>query len=48
VPFQFGDASRRKLQGAGYDVEWHTYPIGHGVGPEEIADIRRFLDRVLP
>jgi len=48
VPFQFGDASRRKLQGEDYDVEWHTYPIGHGVGPEEIADIRRFLERVLP
>jgi len=48
VPFQFGDASRRKLQGEDYDVEWHSYPIGHGVGLEEIADIRRFLERVLP
>jgi phospholipase/carboxylesterase len=48
VPFQFGDASRRKLQGEDYDVDWHTYPIGHGVGPEEIGDIRRFLERVLP
>ncbi|HZF17188.1 MAG TPA: dienelactone hydrolase family protein [Steroidobacteraceae bacterium] len=48
VPFAFGDASRRKLQAEGYRVEWHTYPIGHGVGPEEISDIRKFLEAVLP
>ncbi len=48
VPFAFGDASRRKLQAEGYAVEWHSYPIGHGVGPEEIADIRKFLEAALP
>lgn len=48
VPFAFGDASRRKLQAAGYSVAWHSYPIGHGVGPEEIVDIRKFLESELP
>ena len=48
VPFEFGDSSRRFLQGEDHPVEWHTYPIAHGVAPEEIDDIRVFLERVLP
>lgn len=48
VPFAFGDASRQTLLKHGHRVEWHSYPIGHGVGPEEIVDIRVFLERVLP
>jgi phospholipase/carboxylesterase len=48
VPFAFGDASHATLIKHGAHVEWHSYPIGHGVGPEEIADIRAFLERVLP
>jgi phospholipase/carboxylesterase len=48
VPFEYGDSSRRLLEGHGFRIEWHTYPIGHGVGPEEIEDIRAFLERVLP
>jgi len=48
LPFEYGDSSRRLLEGMGYAVEWHAYPIGHGVGPEEIDDMRAFLERVLP
>lgn len=48
VPFAFGDSSRRTLQAEGYAVDWHTYPIGHGVSPDEIVDIRRFLETALP
>jgi phospholipase/carboxylesterase len=48
VPFEFGDASRRFLEGEDHPVEWRTYPIPHGVAPDEIDDIRAFLDRVLP
>jgi phospholipase/carboxylesterase len=48
VPYALGDASRETLIKHGYRVEWHSYPIGHGVGPQEIADIRAFLERVLP
>ncbi len=48
VPYALGDASRATLLKHGARVEWHSYPIGHGVGPQEIADIRAFLERVLP
>jgi phospholipase/carboxylesterase len=29
-------------------VQWHTYPMPHSVHPQEIADISRFLQQVLP
>ena len=35
------------LQENGYQVEWHEYPIAHSVHPQEINDIRTFLQRVL-
>jgi phospholipase/carboxylesterase len=43
-----GRASRDQLQALGYAVEWHEYPMPHSVCAEEIADIRRFLFKVLP
>lgn len=39
--------ARDTLQGLGYGVEWHDYPMEHSVCPEEIADLGRFLARVL-
>jgi len=39
--------SRRRLEEAGYPVEWHEYSTGHGLCPDEIADIRAWLARVL-
>ena len=48
VPFAYGESSHRLLEALGSRVEWHTYPIGHGVGPQEIVDVRAFLERVLP
>jgi phospholipase/carboxylesterase len=44
---EWGDASRRALVAAGYDVEWHTYPMQHSVVMEEIDAIRDFLVKVL-
>jgi len=29
-------------------VQWHTYPMAHSVHPQEIKDISRFLQKVLP
>jgi len=40
-------ASRRALESLGYAPEWHTYPMGHEVCPEEIAAIAGWLARVL-
>lgn len=40
--------SRKALASLGYDVQWHTYPMPHSVHPQEVADIGRFLQTVLP
>ena len=42
-----GEASRDLLTKLGYAVQWHSYPMPHSVHPREIADIGRFLARVL-
>lgn len=43
IPMQFGRHSADKLVEAGFDVEWHDYPMAHAVCPDEIADIRTWL-----
>ncbi|MDP1535626.1 MAG: alpha/beta hydrolase [Burkholderiales bacterium] len=47
VPYAMGKASHERLQQAGYAMEWHEYPMQHSVCLEEIADIGRWLGRVL-
>jgi phospholipase/carboxylesterase len=47
IPFDRAQASRQRLESAGYAVEWHEYPMPHSVCPPEIADITAFLNRVL-
>jgi phospholipase/carboxylesterase len=46
VPFQAGRQSALRVRESGATVEWHEYPMGHSVCPEEIADIRNWLLRV--
>jgi phospholipase/carboxylesterase len=40
-------ASRDALKALGYGIEWHEYPMEHSVSAEEVADLQRFLLRVL-
>ena len=47
LPMQWGQLSARKLEETGFSVEWHEYPMAHAVCPQEIADIREWLLRVL-
>ncbi len=47
VPLPLAEASRQRLETLGYRIEWHTYPMEHGVCSEEIADLRAWLLRVL-
>jgi phospholipase/carboxylesterase len=47
VPLQLAQASKAALERRGYEVEWHTWPMGHNVHPEEIEAISAFLGRVL-
>ena len=42
-----GEEASRRLQAAGYAVEWHTYSMPHSVSPQEVADIAAWLRRVL-
>ncbi|MEO5771588.1 MAG: dienelactone hydrolase family protein [Burkholderiaceae bacterium] len=42
-----GLATRDALKALGYGVEWHEYPMEHSVSAEEVADLQRFLLRVL-
>lgn len=47
VPVSLGDDARRILEGTGYRVEWHTYPMPHSLCEAEVADIRAFLRRIV-
>jgi phospholipase/carboxylesterase len=41
-------ASYATLEASGYEVEWNEYPMEHSVNHEELKDISRFLQTVLP
>jgi phospholipase/carboxylesterase len=45
IPITRAITSREALTALGYTVEWHEYPMGHQVCPEEIADIGTWLGR---
>jgi len=47
VALERGEASREALGALGYAVEWHDYPMGHSVCPQEVADLEAWLLRVL-
>jgi len=40
-------ATRQELARLGYAVEAHDYPMGHSVCIEEVADLNRWLLRIL-
>ena len=48
IPIARAIASRDALRTAGYNVEWHEYPMPHSVAAEEIKQLAAFLRRVLP
>lgn len=43
VAYGMGELSTRKLRSWGYSVGWHEYPVGHGVHPQEINDLKHWL-----
>ena len=47
IPMARAIASRDALKAAGYNVEWHEYPMPHSVAAEEIKQLAAFLKRVL-
>ena len=46
VPVTYARRARHVLEEAGYDVEYHEYPMGHQVAQEEVTVVREFLRRV--
>ena len=44
---EWGEASRRALEAAGYPVEWHLYGMPHSVCMEEVVAIGDWLRRAL-
>ncbi|MHB1586663.1 MAG: alpha/beta hydrolase [Acidiferrobacteraceae bacterium] len=47
IAISAGERSAELLRGKHLRVDWHSYPMGHTVIPEEISDLRAWLDRVL-
>ena len=47
IPIDRALASRDALVALGHPVEWHEYAMPHSVCPQEIADLNRWLLRVL-
>jgi len=47
VPFALGDESRQLLTSAGYNVDWHVYPMPHSLCETEVSDLRAWLKRVI-
>jgi phospholipase/carboxylesterase len=43
IPIQLGRKLRDDLTRLGVEVEWHEYPMGHMVVPEELDDAREWL-----
>ncbi|MDP1674864.1 MAG: alpha/beta hydrolase [Burkholderiales bacterium] len=47
VPYAMGRNSHDLLTQSGYAIEWQEYPMQHSVCMEEVADISRWLVKVL-
>jgi phospholipase/carboxylesterase len=47
IPLRYAEASRDLLRARGYRLDWHGYPMAHGVCAEEIRDLRAWLVKVL-
>jgi phospholipase/carboxylesterase len=47
IPQAMAEQGRAQLAELGYHIDWHQYPIPHSVSAEEIADVARWLERVL-
>ncbi|MFW5927392.1 MAG: alpha/beta hydrolase [Wenzhouxiangella sp.] len=45
VPVELGRRSAERLEQAGFEVEWRTWPMPHAVCAEEIEAIDAWLDR---
>jgi len=47
LPLALAEQGREQVSALGYRIDWHQYPIPHSVSAEELADVARWLGRVL-
>lgn len=47
LPIALGRTVRDQLTNLGLAVSWHEYPMGHMVLPEELADAREWLAKIV-
>ncbi len=47
VPYALGKATQAALTQAGYNIDWHSYPMPHSVCAEEIHDIGTWLKDII-
>lgn len=45
VPYTAGKRARDALRDAGFDVDWHAWPMGHQVNAEEIAFLAAWIGK---
>lgn len=43
VPFALGEAAKIRLKNEGYNIQWQSYPLQHGVNMEEIQDVKSWI-----
>lgn len=43
LPIALGERAKQLLQNWGYQVDWHTYPMGHDICPDEVLAISELL-----
>ena len=43
VPFEWGQKAKQLLSGYGVLVDFHSYPIGHGISPQNFFDFKNWL-----
>jgi phospholipase/carboxylesterase len=48
VPFQLAISGRERLEEAGINLKARDYPIGHWVNPEELGDLKSWLEKSVP
>jgi phospholipase/carboxylesterase len=45
IPLALAEQSRDRLRQQGYTVDWYSYPMQHAVYPQEIRDLRDWLEK---
>jgi phospholipase/carboxylesterase len=46
IPLQMAKKTFLRLKEGGYEIEFHTYPMGHGMCEEEIHDISKWIQNI--